>query len=68
MKKEFFLKAVNFGTHLQPNCRAIQFETLESYLNRGGKIMAPVVLKIKPQPRNPVGPGISRTTGYSIAA
>jgi hypothetical protein len=52
IKKQFVLKRVNFGNRRYQSYRLIQFETFDSYRQRGGKINAAKRLKYQPAVRN----------------
>ncbi len=70
MKKQFVLKRVNVGSSWHHGYKLIQFETVESYRHRGGKISTPKTLKFQPAPRNHLGAGAAggNQVRFNVAA
>lgn len=59
--KTYVLKNVKFGKGIFRQTQAFKFETLKSYLARGGKINRSTnIYKFKYPSRNPLGSGFSK--------
>ena len=60
LKKQFVLKKVNFGNRIHQSYQFIQFETFNSFLQRGGTVKTTRCQKSKVPTRKQMGKELGR--------